>query len=149
MQFDNVGRKDLDLWHSIQKNFLHRKILKDTITFGIFNFEGKPEFMLTDFLLRIPQDAKSTPLESIILQAYSLIAHLTDDIKNKMPVVYDKNFSQTLLDAREDLCPIFNNDVDFVNEVILDGIRPNTEHITPAEIINGEIQHAMNDYFEI
>lgn len=149
MQLNNWGKNDLTTWHNIQKKFLHRKSLKDTITFGLFNHNNKSEFMLCDYSLRIPEQEKGTELENIMLKAYSLIARLTNEIRFKMPVSYDEDFRKTLLEAREDLLPIFDQDLDFVNKFMLDGITPNMEHVAPANLINREIQEEMNRYFEV
>ena len=139
MQLDNTKRNDLKIWQNIQKNLLNRTAPKDTITFAIFTFNGIPNFILSNFLLKVPEDQKSTPFENYVLKAFTLIAKLASDIKNKMPIVYDKDFSKTLLEAKEDLIPIFENDADFVDKMMLDGITPWVEHIKPAKIITQKI----------
>lgn len=148
MQLDNIGTKDLDIWHSIQKGFLKRTKLEDTITFGIFNYEGKNRMLLSNYSLTIPEKLKSTEVEKLILRAYTLVASLTRRIAEGYPIFYDKDYKKTLLEVRENLLPIFENDIDFVNRYILEGISPQMEHKEPSKFINNEIQKEMNKYFE-
>lgn len=149
MQLDNYGKKDLANWHAIQKNFLQREELKDTITFALLKLENKPLLILCDTLLEISEQDKGTELEKFMLKAYTLIARLTNQIRLGMPVCYDRGFSETLINARKDLLPIFDNDNAMVNEIMLSGIVPKVEYKTAANLINKEIQEEMNRYFEV
>lgn len=149
MQLDNIGKKDLEIWHKIQKDFMKRNVLKDTITFSYFTYDGKTDFLISNYLLSFPEEEKSTELEKIKLKTLTLIASLTKRIKCKIPFSYNNNFNKTLLEAKDDLMEIYNGNEDFVKEFMLQGIRPNATQQEPAEEINNIIQENMEKYFEI
>ena len=149
MQLDNVGTKDLEAWHAIQKIVLHRDKLKDTITFSLVkDFDGN-KFVLANSLLEFTSEMLNTDFEKYMLKAYGLMASLTKRIGLRMPIYNDSGIVQTVEDAKEDLVKVFDNE-ELVKDFMLDGIKPDSSAraVIAARVLNEAIQEKMEDYLD-
>ena len=147
MRLDNINGKDLDIWHSIQKKITPNKKLSDVITFACFNDFNERYFLLNDTVLKLEPGMENTALGKVFLKAYTLLASLTKRIELRTPVVYDKNFNETLFKTVDNLLPIFENRVDFTKNFVAEAIKPDLSPVNSAKVMNESIQEELENYF--
>lgn len=150
MQLDNLGKKDLANWEMLQERLMGRNCLSDVVTFNLMEQGDDNIIGFSNELLDLDSIEEGTEEENLFMKAFTLLASLTNRIKNDYNLIQDENYRPMAYETKADLADVLLNSKQNSAELDRAVYGAYYAKYSPQEIaedINGKIHNKMMDYF--
>lgn len=150
MRLDNIGKNDLDIWQTLQKNLMNRSFTTDVLTFNIFEQGDNNIIGFSSELLDLDEVAQSSEEESLMMKAFTFLASLTDRIKSDFHLIQDDNYRSMAYETKADLSDVFlgkKQGAVELDRAVWGAFYAKTSPQEIAKNINNKIHDKMMVYF--
>lgn len=147
MKLNNNGEKDLDTWHTIQKNLFRIQKPSDYIIFHSLYDGEDSHYSALDRHLNLDQ-VKSREDERHMLSAFTLIASLTKRIVNTEFPPENSSLHLTMAELIKNLKNILQNET-IAGSLAMEAAMKKVKHYKTAGLINNQISETMKRYFRL